>query len=104
MAQAIPERRRQTLFTPFPLRVNHYAVTTAKDITIPAGITAVILNSDADIWLADGTAVVPSGDVTTGLASFFLAKGIPRGFDVTPGQTISVVAVSGTAHVSAELF
>lgn len=86
--------------TPFPLNVNHRTVTTAEAETVPAGATMVAIGADADIWLSDGTAVVPSSDVTDGTGSFPLGAWVTEVFFVTPGQTISVIANTGTAHVS----
>jgi hypothetical protein len=104
MAQAVAQRRRDNMFTPFPAFVNHYPVTTAKTVTVPAGYTGVVIESDADIWLSDGTAAIPAGDVTNGTGSFPLKGGASRGFDVSPGQTISVISASGTANVAFEYF
>lgn len=88
--------------TPFPLYVNHRTVTAAEDETVPSGYRSVIITADADIWLADGTAVVPSSDVVNGSGSFPLKAGVARKFWVTPGQTLSVISASGTAHVGFE--
>jgi hypothetical protein len=91
-------------FTSFPVHVNHRVVTTAETETVPDGANAVIITSDADIWLSDGTAVVPAGDVIDGTGSFPLAAGVARGFYVSPGQTLSVISASGTANVGFEYF
>lgn len=96
--------RNSVPMIPFPLYVNHRAVTVAEDETVPAGATRVFITTDADVWLADGTAAVPAGDVTNGSGSFLLKAGVTRGFFVTPAQTISVISASGTAHVSFEYF
>lgn len=89
---------------PFPVYVNHRAVTTAETETVPAGATRVFITTDADAWLSDGTAAVPAGDVTNGTGSFLLKAGVCRGFFVTPAQTLSVISASGTAHISFEYY
>ncbi len=90
-------------FTPFPNgNVVHRTVTTAAAETVPAGCGAVIITADAAIWISGGTAVVPSSDVTDGTGSVFLGAGVARGFYVSPGQALSVISASGTAHVSFE--
>lgn len=106
MSQKIKKERRDNLFTPLPVYVNHRLITTVEDETVPAGMTAVIITPDADAWFANGTGVaaVPSGDSSLGAGSWFQAKGVARGFDVSPGQKISCVAASGTVHVSYEYF
>lgn len=98
------EFRNAVPMIPFPAYVNHRTVTAAEADTVPAGATRVFITSDADIWLSDGTSAVPTTDVTDGTGSFFLAKGVTRGFFVAPGQTLSVISASGTAHVSFEYF
>jgi hypothetical protein len=85
---------------PFPSFVNHHAVTTAETETVPAGAYSVVIKTDATIWLSDGTAVVPAGDVVDGAGSFPLGAGEAICFDVVPGQTISVISASGTANVA----
>lgn len=98
------EFRNAVPVIPFPAYVNHHTVTAAEAETVPAGATRVFVTSDADAWLSDGTAAVPSGDAVDGTGSFFLAKGVTRGFFVSPGQTLSAISASGTAHVSFEYF
>lgn len=90
--------------TPFPIHVNHRAVTAAETETVPANAYRVVINSDAAIWMSDGTAVVPAGDVTDGTGSFLLGAFQPRCFEVVPDQTLSVISASGTANVSFEYF
>lgn len=85
---------------PFPAFVNHHAVTVAEAETVPAGAYSVVIKTDATIWLSDGTAAVPAGDVTNGSGSFPMAPGEAICFDVVPGQTISVISASGTANVA----
>lgn len=85
---------------PFPVHVNHRAVTAAETETVPAGAYSVVIKTDATAWFSDGTAVVPAGDVTGGTGSFPMAPGEAICFDVVPGQTISVVSASGTANVA----
>lgn len=90
--------------TPLPSFVNHYTVTTAETVTVPAATSWVAVTADADIWIAAGTAVVPSGDVTDGTGSFLLKAGVARCFSVAPAQTFSVISASGTAHVGVECY
>ena len=104
MAQGLKLSRRQGVSTPFPSYVNHRSITTAEAETVPAGMSMVIISSTSDIWLSDGTAAVPTGDVVDGTGSFPLKAGVARGFDVTPAQTISVIPASGTALVAFEYF
>lgn len=88
---------------PFPLWVNNRTVTTAEDETVPAGAAFVVINPDADVWIASGTgtAAAPSGDVTNGAGSVFLKGGvISPPFRVQPGQILSGVSATGTAHVA----
>lgn len=90
-------------FLGFPLYVNNRTVTAAEDETVPAGAVAVVIDSDTDIWVANGTgaAVVPSGDVTDGTGSVFFKAGvISPPFGVSAGQKLSTVSASGTAHVA----
>lgn len=91
-------------FTTFPLYVNHRVVTVAETETVPTDANAVIVSTDADVWLSDGTAVAPAGDVVDGSGSFFMKDGTCRGFYVTGGQTLSVISASGTASVAFEYF
>lgn len=106
MSQAIKKDRRDNLFTPLPVYVNDRTITTVEDETVPLGFTAVVITPDADAWFANGTGVaaVPSAESSLGAGSWFQAKGVSRGFDVSPGQKISGVAVTGTVHVSYEYF
>jgi hypothetical protein len=88
---------------PFPLYVNDRTVTGAEDETVPVGAKYVVLNPDADVWMANGTgaAVVPSGDVVDGTGSILIKAGvIPPAFRVQPGQILSVISATGTAHVA----
>lgn len=88
---------------PFPLSINNRTMTTAVDETVPAGIYFVVIDPDADVWIANGTgaAAVPSGQVTNGTGSAFFKGGvISPPFAVNPGQILSIVSASGTAHVS----
>lgn len=98
------EFRNAVPLIPFPVYVNHHSVAAAENETVPAGATRVFITANADVWLADGTAVVPAGEVVDGTGSFLLKAGVTRGFFVTPGQTISVISASGTALVSFEYF
>lgn len=85
---------------------NHYVVTAAKTITVPAGAFRMVLCPDANIWwAADGTAaVVPAGDVTDGTGSAFWGAGQTRIFEVSPADTLSVISASGTANVGVEFW
>lgn len=88
---------------PFPQYVNHLTVTVAKDATVPALATYVVIVADADVWVANGTgaAVVPSGDVVDGSGStLFKAGVISPPFRVQATQILSIVSATGTAHVS----
>lgn len=85
---------------PFPSHVNHRVVTAAETETVPAGAYMVVIKTDATIWLSDGTAAVPAGDVTNGTGSFPMSPGEAICFDVVPAQTISVISASGTANVA----
>lgn len=88
---------------PFPLYINHRTVTVAEDETVPALASYVVIDSDADVWIANGTgaAVIPSGDVIDGSGSaLFKAGVISPPFRVQPAQVLSIVSASGTAHVS----
>lgn len=88
---------------PFPLHVNDHTLTTAEDETVPALAQFVVINPDADVWIASGTgaAVVPSGDVVDGTGSILIKAGvISPVFLVQPGQVLSVVSATGTAHVA----
>lgn len=108
VTQPLVVERRQGVVAipllPFPTYVHHRTVTTAETETVPAGATRVFVTADADAWLSDGTAAVPAGDVTDGTGSFLLKAGVCRGFFVTPGQTISAISASGTAHISFEYY
>lgn len=90
--------------TPFPVYVNHRTVTAAETETVPDGASWMVITSDADLWASDGTAAVPSSDVTDGTGSFFVKAGVARAFAVVATQTLSVISASGTAHVSFEYF
>ena len=88
---------------PFPLWVNNRTLTTAEDETVPTGAYFVVIDSDADVWIAGGTgaAAAPSADVSNGTGSAFFKGGvISPPFRVQPAQILSVVSASGTAHVS----
>lgn len=85
---------------PFPVHVNHRAVTTAETETVPAGAYSVVIMVDAIAWFSDGTAAVPAGDVTNGTGSFPISPGQALCFDVAPAQTLSVISASGTANVA----
>lgn len=88
---------------PFPLYVNVETMTTAEDVTVPANAYFVVIAPDADVWIASGTgaAAVPSSDITNGAGSAFFKGGvISPPFAVNPGQILSIVSASGTAHVS----
>src|SRR5688500_15985246 len=104
MPQRMKAERRNAQFTFLPAYVNHRTITTAEAETVPAGYCGVIMVADADIWFSAGTAAVPTGDIVDGTGSSFLKAGATRGFDVSPGQTISVISASGTAHVAFEYF
>lgn len=107
MAKGIGDNAAKGLFTPFPDHVNHRTITTAEEETVPAltpPVRRVVITSDVDAWLSDGTAQVPSGDVTDGTGSFFLKAGVARGFSVSEGQTLSAISASGTAHISFEYY
>lgn len=102
---SIGGRQGSIPFLPFPAYVNHRKVDnpTAEDETVPAGMAAVVIDPDADVWVANGTgaAVVPSGDVVDGTGSFLVRAGvITPAFGVSAGQKISVTSASGTAHVA----
>lgn len=100
---SIGGRQGSIPFLPFPAYVNHRTITTAEDETVPADMAAVVIDPDADVWVANGTgaAVVPSTDVTNGTGSFLVKAGvITPAFGVSAGQKISVVSASGTAHVA----
>lgn len=85
---------------PFPSYVNHHVVTTVEAETVPAGAYAVVIKTDAVIWLSDGTAAVPAGELVDGTGSFPMSPGEAICFDVVPGQTLSVVSAAGTANVA----
>lgn len=88
---------------PFPLYVNNRTVTVAEDETVPAGAKYVVIDSDADAWIANGSglAVVPSGDTVDGSGSIFFKAGvISPPFRVQAAQILSTVSATGTAHVS----
>ena len=85
---------------PFPSYVNHHVVTAAEAETVPAGAYMVVIKTDATIWLSDGAAAVPAGEVVDGTGSFPQGAAEAICYDVVPGQTISVIAASGTANVS----
>lgn len=88
---------------PFPLWINNRTVTVAEDETVPALAKYVVVDADADIWIANGTgaAAVPSGDVSDGTGSaFFKAGVISPPFRVQAAQILSIVSATGTAHVS----
>jgi hypothetical protein len=104
MAQTLSSSRRGVLFTPFPPNVYNYTVTTAANITVPAATTGVIIEADADIWLNTSAAATVGGTAVDGTGSIPLKAGVSRGFDVVPGQVISVISASGTAHVATEWF
>jgi len=105
LTYSLPRNRVGSLpITPFPSQVNHRTVTTAETETVPTGASTVVITSDVDVWFSAGTAVVPSSDVTDNTGSFFLKGGAARMFAVESGQTISVIAATGTAHVSFEYF
>lgn len=90
--------------TQFPSFTNHLVVTTAKTATAPSWAKSVIISADADIWLSDGTAAIPAGDVVDGTGSFLMKDGQAECFDITPGQTISIISASGTANVGLRFF
>jgi hypothetical protein len=107
MARSIGSNAAQGLFTPFPDYVNHRTITTAETETVPTlspAVRRVVITADADVWLSDGTAVIPSSDVIDGTGSFLLKAGVARGFDIEQGWTLSVISASGTAHVAFEYF
>lgn len=91
---------------PVVAMTNHVDVrvlTTNEDYTVPAATGAVILSTNAAIWVKlGGTAAVPAADVTDGSGSILISAGRERIFAVSPGQVIGIVSDSGTAKVSIE--
>jgi len=88
---------------PFPLYINNRTMAAAEDETVPAGAKYVVIDSDADVWIASGpgAAVVPSGDVSDGTGSAFFKGGvISPPFRVQEAQKLSTVPATGTAHVA----
>ena len=84
--------------------VGNVTTSVAATITVPTGAYRVVLNGDADFWVnPTTTAAVPSTTVASG-GSFFQMKGLRTAYEVTPGDTFSVIPATGTVHVSEEWF
>jgi len=106
MKQICQFQEREALpITSLSFYVNHRTISTAETETVPAGAGRVVITPDGDAWVnPNGTAVVPSGDVTDGTGSIFVKAGIARAFYVAAGNALSTIAASGTIHVSYEYF
>jgi hypothetical protein len=91
--------------TAFADNLGNITATTAKTVTVPGSAFRVVINADADIWInPNGTAAVPTGDVTDGTGSMFQMKGLRTAYQVAPTGTFSIIPATGTVHASFEWF
>lgn len=106
MKQICQFQEREALpITALSFYVNNRTISSAETETVPTGAGRVVITSDGDAWMnPNGTAAVPSGDVTDGTGSICLKAGVARVFYVAAGNSLSIIAASGTVHVSYEYF